>query len=117
MSRGPGQVRTAVERQAGPGRLRRPGALVGRGDDPVGSPHRAQISRFELFELEFINSCFCRAYHNRFAGFDLDGDGVVEQDEFLKALEAKVKCVVSDEDPRQRATFRNTGDIEHRLKS
>ena len=25
--------------------------LVGRGDDTVGNPHRAQISQFELFEL------------------------------------------------------------------
>ena len=24
---------------------------LGRGDDTVGNPHRAQISRFELFEL------------------------------------------------------------------
>ena len=31
---------------------------VGRGDDAVGSPHRAQISQFELFELKFINSSF-----------------------------------------------------------
>ena len=25
--------------------------LLGRGDDPVGSPHRAQIYQFELFKL------------------------------------------------------------------
>ena len=25
--------------------------VIGRGDDKVGNPHRAQISQFELFEL------------------------------------------------------------------
>ena len=29
---------------------------VGRGDDTVGNPLRAQISQFELFELKFIDS-------------------------------------------------------------
>ena len=28
------------------------------GDDAVGNPRRAQISRFELFELKFLNSSF-----------------------------------------------------------
>ena len=31
---------------------------LGRGDDPVGNPHRAQISQFKLFELTFLNSSF-----------------------------------------------------------
>ena len=31
---------------------------LGRGDDAVGNPHRAQISQFELFELKFLNSSF-----------------------------------------------------------
>ena len=30
-------------------------AILGRGDDTVGSPHRAQISRFELFELILLS--------------------------------------------------------------
>ena len=30
--------------------------IVGRGDDAVGNPHRAQISQFELFEIKFLNS-------------------------------------------------------------
>ena len=29
---------------------------VGRVDDTIGNPHRAQISQFELPELKFINS-------------------------------------------------------------
>ena len=33
-------------------------ASVGRGDDAVGNPHRAQIVQVELFELKFINSSF-----------------------------------------------------------
>ena len=28
--------------------------VVGRGDGTIGSPHRAQISQFELFELVFF---------------------------------------------------------------
>ena len=35
-----------------------PHPLVGRGDDTVGNPQRAQISQFELFELKFLNSSF-----------------------------------------------------------
>ena len=35
-----------------PGAQRLPG--VGRGDDTVRNPHRAQISQFELFELILI---------------------------------------------------------------
>ena len=31
---------------------------IGRGDDTVGSPHRAQISQFELFGLKVLNSSF-----------------------------------------------------------
>ena len=34
------------------------GAPVGRGDDKVGNPHRAQIYQFELFELKYFNSIF-----------------------------------------------------------
>ena len=33
-------------------------ASIGRGDETVGSPHRAQIVQFELFELKFLNSSF-----------------------------------------------------------
>ena len=32
--------------------------LIGRGDDTVGDPHRAQIYKFETFEFEFLNSSF-----------------------------------------------------------
>ena len=31
---------------------------IGRGDDTVGSPHRARIFQFELFELKCLNSSF-----------------------------------------------------------
>ena len=31
---------------------------IGRGDDTVGNPHRAQISQFELFEVKFISRAF-----------------------------------------------------------
>ena len=31
-----------------------PGSGIGRGDDTVGNPHRAQISQFELFELVLL---------------------------------------------------------------
>ena len=31
---------------------------VGRSDDTVGNPHRAQVYQFELFELEFLTSNF-----------------------------------------------------------
>ena len=34
---------------------------IGRGDDTVGIPHRAQVYQFELFERKFFNSAF-RAY-------------------------------------------------------
>ena len=34
----------------------RGGQALGGGDDAVGSPHRAQASRFALFELKFLNS-------------------------------------------------------------
>ena len=40
-----------------PGHIR-DGREFGRGDDTVGNPHRAQISRFGLFELKFLNSSF-----------------------------------------------------------
>ena len=33
-------------------------AILGRGGDAVGSPRRAQIVQFELFELKFLNSVF-----------------------------------------------------------
>ena len=32
--------------------------VIGRGDDAVRDPHRAQICQFELFELKCINSSF-----------------------------------------------------------
>ena len=35
-----------------------PEVELGRGDDTVGNPHRAQIYQFELFELKFFNSSF-----------------------------------------------------------
>ena len=31
---------------------------IGRGDDPVGNPHRAQTYKFELLEVKFINPSF-----------------------------------------------------------
>ena len=40
--------------QPGSGLLGGRAACTGRGDDTVGSPHRAQICQFELFELIFL---------------------------------------------------------------
>ena len=34
------------------------GRTFGRGHDTVGNPHRAQISQFELLQLEFLSSSF-----------------------------------------------------------
>ena len=31
---------------------------IGRGDDTVGNPYRAQIYKFELCELKYLNSSF-----------------------------------------------------------
>ena len=45
-----GGLRSSLDRQPLP-RQAAPCASIGRGDDTVGNPHRAQIHRFELFEL------------------------------------------------------------------
>ena len=40
-------------------------ARLGRGDDTVGSPHQAQMSQFELFELKFLNSSLSSCLYYR----------------------------------------------------
>ena len=60
--RGPRQYHAAADAAA----RRGPGGVLGRGDDTVGDPHRAQIPQFELFELilllRLIRQTFpCRA--------------------------------------------------------
>ena len=36
--------------------------LIGRGDDTVGNPHRAQICQFDVFELMFLSMRAFRVY-------------------------------------------------------